>query len=187
MSARKQGMNSSLILWDARQPIFHVLYQFLVAHYAAVTDVIYKFDHYLEMMLLAHMYGADEVSGVGNDPSLRTRVAEGENSVVAAVSSKATVSDGNDSSSARGSGEEKFGRYLQDVCPGRVVDYFAMQDLLQIAASGVEDTASGDLGRSDEVARPSMVCFPLKPKPHELQHESWVREHWLGESSRGNT
>jgi hypothetical protein len=187
MSARKQGMNSSLFLWDARQPVFHVLYQFLVTHYAAVTDVIYKFDHYLEMMLLAHMHEVDEVSSVGNGPILRTRVAEGENSVVTAVSSKATVSDGNNSSSARGSGEEKFGRYLQDVCPGRVVDYFAMQDLLQTATSGVEDTASGDVGRSDGSARPSIVCFPLKPKPHELQHESWVGEHWLGEGSGTST
>jgi hypothetical protein len=187
MSARHQGMNSSLILWDARRPVFHVLYQFLVAHYAAVTDVIYKFDHYLEMMLLAHMHVVDEVSSVGNGPSLRTRVAEGENSVVATVSSQATVSDGNDSSSARGSGEEKFGRYLQNACPGRVVDYFAMQDLLQTATPGVEDTTSGDPESSDCSTRPSIVCFPLKPKPHELQHESWVREHWLGEGSGTST
>jgi hypothetical protein len=184
MSARQQGLNSSLILWDARQPVFHVLYQFLVAHYAGVTDVVYKFDHYLEMMLLA--YEADEVSSVGNAQSPPTSVVDGEASEVAAVPSLVMVSGGDDSSFHR-KAEEKFGRYLQDVCPGRVVDYFAMQDLLQIATSGVEGTASGDPESSDCSTRPSIVCFPLKPKPHELRHESWVREHWLGESSRGNT
>ena len=51
--ARPRGINSSMMLWQAGQ--HQHLFDFLLLHYYDITKVIYKFDHYLEMML----YNAD--------------------------------------------------------------------------------------------------------------------------------
>ena len=47
---RAVGFNSSLMLWHAGQ--HSALYSCLVENFPAITHCVYKFDHYLEMMLL---------------------------------------------------------------------------------------------------------------------------------------
>ena len=50
------GINSSLILWKSNSCYdWNILYDFLVLHYKSLISGIYKFDHYLEMMLLGEM------------------------------------------------------------------------------------------------------------------------------------
>jgi len=51
---RSCGINSSIIIWYQNQ--YGQLYQFLLQHYSMITKYIYKFDHYLEMMLLNSSY-----------------------------------------------------------------------------------------------------------------------------------
>lgn len=45
------GINSSLILWK-NDIIWSVLYDFLLIHYQKLVSMVYKFDHYIEMMFL---------------------------------------------------------------------------------------------------------------------------------------
>ena len=49
------GINSSLILWKSNCFGWNIIYDFLVLHYSSLIAGIYKFDHYLEMMLLDEM------------------------------------------------------------------------------------------------------------------------------------
>ena len=51
------GINSSFILWknNNRSINWCVLYDFLVLHYQTLISGVYKFDHYLEMMLLGEI------------------------------------------------------------------------------------------------------------------------------------
>ena len=107
-----------MVLWFAGQHIS--LYQCLVENYSALTQCIYKFDHYLEMMLLDTV-GESETVG----------------------------------------GETVSVRFLQDVFPGKIVDYMSIRN-------------NAGLTESDEYA---IVCFPLKPKPHEIE-EDWIRNYW---------
>ena len=51
---RPCGINSSIILWFQNQ--YGDIYQFLLQNYSLITQYIYKFDHYLEMMLLNSSY-----------------------------------------------------------------------------------------------------------------------------------
>ena len=51
---RPCGINSSIILWFQNQ--YSDIYQFLLQNYLLITKYIYKFDHYLEMMLLNSSY-----------------------------------------------------------------------------------------------------------------------------------
>ena len=46
---RACGYNSSIMIWSMGG--LHVLYAFLVEHYRTVTKVLFKFDHWLEMMV----------------------------------------------------------------------------------------------------------------------------------------
>lgn len=50
---RDEGINSSILVWR-NDGSTSSLFGFLEKHYKAVTSVVYKFDHYLEMMLLSH-------------------------------------------------------------------------------------------------------------------------------------
>ena len=50
---RDEGINSSILVWR-NDSSTSSLFGFLEKHYQAVTSVVYKFDHYLEMMLLSH-------------------------------------------------------------------------------------------------------------------------------------
>lgn len=121
-TARPRGINSSLMMWHAGQHIS--LYSCLVDNYTAVTKCIYKFDHYLEMML----YDRFGCSSCVNNSS---------------------------------NGGDCDGFYLQDMFPSKVVDYVSIRD-------------KDELSKGDEYA---IICFPLKPKPHEVK-EAWLRTHW---------
>lgn len=120
--ARPRGINSSIILWHAGHHTS--LYSCLVEHYTSITKCIYKFDHYLEMMLHDRFSG----SNISACPQPETGVS---------------------------------GFHLQDLFPSKIVDYVSIKD-------------SGGKRSSDEYA---IVCFPLKPKPHEVSEE-WIKLHW---------
>ncbi|KAG9398718.1 hypothetical protein AC1031_014504 [Aphanomyces cochlioides] len=49
---RSQGVNSSIMMWNSSAAEdLEVIYTFLKANYKAVNSCIYKFDHWLEMLL----------------------------------------------------------------------------------------------------------------------------------------
>lgn len=47
---RSCGVNSSIILFKSNA-FTDAIYNYLLSHYEQITSVVYKFDHYLEMML----------------------------------------------------------------------------------------------------------------------------------------
>tara|TARA_B110000090_G_C13194521_1_gene374432 strand:+ start:76 stop:633 length:558 start_codon:yes stop_codon:yes gene_type:complete len=52
---RKEGLNSSIMIWHNHGAIsFSFLYDFLESYYREMNKLIYKFDHYLEMMLVSN-------------------------------------------------------------------------------------------------------------------------------------
>lgn len=56
VTGRLCGINSSIMLWNASTPAsssnyMHYLFSYLRENYAEVTRVMYKFDHFLELML----------------------------------------------------------------------------------------------------------------------------------------
>ena len=66
---RAQGINSSLIVWcNGRGP--DKIYSFLESNYHAVTRCIYKFDHFLEMMLLFNDEGHGGFQFVQQTPQI---------------------------------------------------------------------------------------------------------------------
>lgn len=66
---RAQGINSSLLVWcNGRGP--DKIYSFLKSHYRAVTRCIYKFDHFLEMMLLFSDEGHEGFQFVPQTPQI---------------------------------------------------------------------------------------------------------------------
>ncbi|KAF0682832.1 Aste57867_25131 [Aphanomyces stellatus] len=48
---RVGGINSSVMCWNAGHPSIEIIYMFLQRHFDIVSKVIYKFDHWLEMVL----------------------------------------------------------------------------------------------------------------------------------------
>lgn len=101
LTAREEGFNSSVILWDSSEPVFHILFDYLIEHYSAVLEIIYKFDHYLEMMLL--------YTGPSSCLSLWRDTANKEYGVSGVTHMGALCG------------------YFQTLCPGRFVDYFTAQ------------------------------------------------------------
>ena len=87
--------------------------------------------------------------------------------------------------------------YFQDYCAGKIIDYFEFVEQEKErnnAALGSEDTLTRISGNSrvlevapiavePELILPAIICFPLKPKPHQLLDEAFVREYWLGEEA----
>ena len=92
----------------------------------------------------------------------------------------------------------KYCFYMQDLCPNRVIEYTQLLSLSSHENSTKEATASTNDDISvntakDNVVVPSLssaspdferligsnsiICFPLKPKPHEVTWE-WVKSHW---------
>lgn len=152
--ARNVGLNSSLLLWHTDNTALHTLYTFLQRHYAPLLRVIYKFDHYLEMMLLKHLQRPAGTLGTHQlcfaDESL-------------CCSAYLSITDFSGACHAAG----PVCCYFQDHCEGRIVDYYA--HLSPHNAPSVE--------------APSILCFPLEPKPHQLLDCGFIRQHWLGEAA----
>ena len=181
--ARSVGMNSSLLLWNAALPVYSALYEYLLGHYAAVTAVVYKFDHYLEMMLYKHASsssaGAGSSSNRGGGSSSSTAAlsepdTQLEQQVAVAVAVAETeiqLSVLNTMLLCKDDITVPQCGYLQDYCPAQVVDYFTAQRFFRDSGNtSVRDSGNGI---------PAIVCFPLQPKPHEVKNsEAWVATHW---------
>ena len=87
--------------------------------------------------------------------------------------------------------------YFQDYCAGKIIDYFEFVEQekeRKNAAPGSEDTLTkissnsrvlevAPIAVEPELILPAIICFPLKPKPHQLLDEAFVRKHWLGEEA----
>lgn len=110
---RPCGVNSSVMCW--RNGTLTALHAFLEAHYAAVTKVLFKFDHWLEMMLGPVTHYIEQ--------------------------------------------EQAHAR--------KIVDYDAYA---QQGSARAEAWLCGV----------SVVCFPLRPKPHELAEDSPMYVRWAG-------
>jgi len=110
---RSCGVNSSVMYW--RNGTLTALHTFLETHYAAVTKVLFKFDHWLEMMLGPVTHCIEQ--------------------------------------------EQAHAR--------KIVDYGAYA---QHESAGAEAWLCGV----------SVVCFPLRPKPHELAGDSPMYVRWVG-------
>lgn len=69
---RAVGINSSIIVWR-NDPSLRVVFSFLFTHYEALNKIIYKFDHYLELMFMS-AFGPAQCSSrfqfIGNDEGL---------------------------------------------------------------------------------------------------------------------
>ena len=134
-TARPAGINSSMMLWYSNSKgacVYKSLYDFLARYYSSVAGVVYKFDHYLEMML----YQTD------------CRYERDNSAQVAPLCF-----------------------FFQDIHPDCIVDYSTY-------SSGClrdSDAANGPM--------PSIVCFPLEPKPHQLPECSWIARHWMSRDS----
>jgi hypothetical protein len=155
--------------------------------------VIYKFDHYLEMMLHAHTRTPSfrapgsaatfaEVCAPENSTERSSSTEQAiQSSTEASRSARSLVSFLLEDDPWRRPGVHSFCEYFQDRVPGRIIDFFALQRL-QAEAIGGDATAPGDESRA--VMPPAIVCFPLKPKPHELLQDAWVCQHWQQPDSR---
>lgn len=133
-AARPTGINSSMMLWysDSKGTcVYKGLYEFLARYYSSVAGVVYKFDHYLEMMLLHNDRHCKRLDSAQVAPLCF---------------------------------------YFQDIHPDCIVDYSTYSERLR------------DSGATNGPT-PSIVCFPLEPKPHQLQECSWIARHWLGRES----
>lgn len=236
-----------MMLWHTDNVQFHTLYGFLQNHYSALLCVIYKFDHYLEMMLYKHLArcGAqlspavkaedvkalsfpstidgtstqggllgqdvvlmDDIDGLRDSPSIVTfsHVSDIEQPACPqdTLSELTTASQLPDASSYT---DDVFCIYIQDICPGAVVDYFALRETLLSSSGGdsgegaLVGTAADGESRANVIRKsnnnyydikgvtyvPSVVCFPLKPKPHELVEDAWVQQHWQGVQGGGES
>jgi tetratricopeptide (TPR) repeat protein len=130
---RPRGINSSIMIW--KEYAFASLFHHLREHYATVTDYIFKWDHYLEMML----FGMKTTPAGGEEGSCQTN---------------ATVV------------------YLQDILPKSfIIDYADYQVLRD----------------ESEDQNCAIVCFPLTPKPHDLElMDSKLWRIWKGEVNIDN-
>jgi hypothetical protein len=108
------------MLWRAGDPQTRVICDGLLRLWPHVSRCIMKFDHWLEMVLLAPR-------GL---PLPLPVLPEGALPLL----------------------------LVQQSLPGLVVEYASLE------------------GRGDVPSAP-IVCFPLKPKPHECP-DAWVRKHW---------
>jgi hypothetical protein len=145
VSGRPCGLNSSLMLW--RAGAFRGLTSFLLQHPDAVTACVHKFDHYLEMMLLA--------------PNAAPLHAPVEAARVVYV--------------------QEALRRRHPGAPPTVVDYASLRR--RAPAAGEESRDNKDaIVDVDAPAGAAVVCFPLKPKPHEIEHEApTLFRRWQGQ------
>jgi hypothetical protein len=138
---RTCGFNSSAMIWtehkclccsgDAAGSRYHYIYDMLCRHYKAITSIIFKFDHFLEMLFLK-------------------------------------LPD-----------EGLFG-YLDFYFPGKVVDYLSVDTATASTAAG-EGAGGGGAGEGDRPL-PSLVTFPIHPKPHDVVGTVlWVQRNWRDE------
>eukprot|EP01032_Pedospumella_encystans_P013951 gene13951-16040_t len=203
--ARQVGMNSSLLLWHTDNHTLQILYRYLENHYGALSNVIYKFDHYLEMMLYKHVYRLESVKPlVLHTPYLANSIANDQYymSIASFTTQPADVATIADINSAKKEEECTMTEgspirccYFQDYGAGKIVDYFEFVEQERMnAAPGSEDAQTRLSGSSGVLVvapvavepvpvLPAIICFPLKPKPHQLLDEAFVREHWLGEEA----
>jgi hypothetical protein len=58
---RQEGINSSVLAWSAGDPVCCTIFSYLTLAINAVQSCTYKFDHWLEMVVLPHMTALQEV------------------------------------------------------------------------------------------------------------------------------
>lgn len=164
-------MNSSLLLWHTCNTTLQTLYTFLQHHFDSLTKVIYKFDHYLEMMLYKHLHrptgkaveGSCSVDSVQTNDTYLSIVDFAGLNIVLSTQSISTAVQSTGAVDVYTAAPRCC--YFQDYCTGRIVDYFQYTSPQLVPPAVV----------------PSIICFPLKPKPHQLQDSAFIRQHWLGE------
>jgi len=161
-------MNSSLLLWHSHNTALHTLFSFLQHHYAPLTKVIYKFDHYLEMMLLKHLHRpADKISTAAKETG-ESLLHCAHLSIVDFIGLSEVTQSSSICIHTVNSADAHTAPmccYFQDHCAGRIIDYFEYISSLPVIYT----------------EPPSIICFPLKPKPHQLLDVDFIRQHWLGE------
>lgn len=185
-----------------------MLYTYLESHYDALSNVIYKFDHYLEMMLYKHLHRPGSVKPhVLHTSYITDSIVNNPYYMSITSFTSGTHCDGNTVPVPVATGKGVQGDncmmtksfairccYFQDYCVGKIIDYFEFvaqgKEPLK-AASVLENTlsvhpigsAAAPLGTEPVRIPPAIICFPLKPKPHQLLDETFVREYWLGEGA----
>lgn len=159
--ARPAGINSSMIVWRAGE--FQCVFDVLVSEHERLFSVIYKFDHYLELLLYRSLpkidceYSSSAVFSTA-DESQQEVVLECTQAMQRLLEE---VTD--DAQPVDDSGIQQCScGFIQDCFPGRIADYHAAQDEL---------TSRGSLTSS-------IICFPLQPKPHQLPEDSALYRLW---------
>lgn len=196
-------MNSSLLLWHTDNHTLHILYTYLLNHYTALGNVIYKFDHYLEMMLYKHVHRPEAAKSHALQPLPDNHPYGYYMSIVSfcgQVDQRCDASAVTDNDVVGGGSAVKGCPvaccYFQDYCPGKIVDYFEFlehrnqlcittdtDNTMHLHLSANIHSTAVALFAEPAVPLPVVICFPLKPKPHQLLDEDFVREHWLGEEA----
>ena len=171
---RFDGINSSMMVW--RRGLYREIYDILIKHYAIITEKMYKFDHYMEILMF-------------NKLSISSCLPPG----ISSLSSKVEVDLFNCG-------------FLQAHFPDKIRDYMSIKSLLpssttvgtvpvpltNIPSFSSTTTSSSDSSSSSTSSDSSLttvtthlhldairiVCFPLYPKPEHLDNNCWLRSHW---------
>jgi Tfp pilus assembly protein PilF len=174
---RACGINSSVMIWynGLRGNRYAHIYQFLLEYYTEVNLCIYKFDHYLEMML----YNRSVNNNNNNNTSNEVKTIGGISLPTCSFT------------------------YLQDLFPGLVVDFLSLASTFmkkQSSKQSLSGSCHTDEQSEDEVLPPltlyhqtqhqqslsnlckmgiCIIIFPLEPKPLEAsKYSMWIQEYF---------
>jgi tetratricopeptide (TPR) repeat protein len=171
--ARSCGLNSSIMVWQHGQ--MAVIYAFLVANYVDITKCIYKFDHYMEMML--YRYFNTRFSPCVSPPSSHAR----GDIVITTINGVSTGSG--EAASCYHPHSRSSVVFLQDIFPGTIHEYASLRR--QAHSRGYGQKLDCNECSESVVSLPengSIVCFPLQPKPLDVVDlHAWIKEHWQGQ------
>lgn len=205
-AGRCGGINSSIMLWENNTNIFeevdkvrgldaadtpkqyqstadsclhwtHELFEYLEVNYESVNRVMYKFDHFLEQFLSNGDTG--ELM-----PCHRNISSNNRSSIEESTNTSSGVSF----------------CYIQDLFPHKVIDYhtavscidecYTIQEVNTCTThikddllpsnfkGGVHTHTSIEEALADKC---SIICFPLRPKPHELVDAEDARDMAIGQ------
>jgi hypothetical protein len=156
---RTSGINSSFMLWP--YGLFPELYYFLKANYQTVSECMYKFDHYLELMFFRY-YGVWDFENDAKSSSLSvpsTTEVCGAHETAGSYSSSSSLVETSTATACSLNSSRLL--YAQCVFPDRFIEF---KQLLRLCTAGMT-TARGSIGEY------SVICFPLQPKPHDLMQQ----------------
>ncbi len=173
---RQCGMNSSVMIWhnnnnnnsnnnnyNNNNNKMESMYTFLLDNYKEVNTCIYKFDHYLEMMLMSDLANSDGNSD--KDSDMNNNITKRRVRVPIC----------------------KY-RYLEDIFPGRIKDFLSIENWDDYSITSINDNKSNNTMATSksktlkslyEIDGITIICFPLTPKPLEVRHQyAWIDNYF---------